>query len=542
MMQRMTALVLKPATSSISTSSESKGASLLARAALTLTKSSLVGIHKMLLDVIKDEEWRNEFPKLVVQFLPKSLLEGLGADGTNLSTFLLKNYLPDILEAAIKDLINLLEDEKHVRNFETYLAKAVDPMSADHLHGLVELICYIIQHNIPEPIKAAVEVIGYKLKDKKLNDELMVLIGKMLTEKFFSNPHDIDPLTKKLVVALLSSIKDFLTLLNTITLTIDSLPGEYSTKEAKIAVYMYQHVSSNGLLNSKSALGIDQIDLNIRLQLEELLWIVLFPEEDQKTKDIPLTHKMTSISLAAYAQKMISTLFTPLSLQILFDRLLTDPINMENPFEKKLPPSNKYAIDDPLFSKNLDELIKGICAQVIRLGIENSIARSMGEKLLTFAPSLGDIIQKQMKRIFQSGVTLLPFLLSMQFLYKLKQVNIGNPISTNKHVVQAKQQALFLETLKAGKRQPMLNHFLKSTSEDMAKLQNKVDRQILDSHNKRLEDLIEKLMPFGTRNLTLELLRKLYRLSREDLILKVLLAFCIDGLKKALKPDKTTKI
>lgn len=513
---------------------------LLTRILLTQATHTLEAIHENLYDISTREELRNIFPDMIFRFLPPNFRKDMNPEVKKMLAFLLKNYFPDMMEAAMKRLKAILSDPKQKQKLGEYLIKVFQPEDSNYNVELIQLIAFVLQNNIPGPAESASEVLLEKLKDQRLNTELTALLKNILLDSFFPKPVNVTDTNKKVIVAILASIKEYLANLNSAIGSRSKAPTSLPDPQAQIAASMYQHLFlPAGIFYGKA--GDNSIQFNeyhIRAQLEDLLLLIIFPET--KPADATFTQKIIVMSIAAFAHKILSDIFKPDTFQIIFERLLADPLFLENPFEPNQP-SHDFDDSDKEFSKNLDINIKAICTEVVKLSSDNYLFRKAGETALGLIPSLGDRVQRELNKIFNSGVSLVPILYPMQVFYKLKPartVMVPSSMSpqAKSEIRQSLLQERFFKTLTDQQRVPVLKNVMMEKTEEAALRKQRLDKQIL-GEDQRLEKLIEKVLPFGTRDLALDLLRKLYVFSTNDLILKILLIYIIDGLKKGLTKE-----
>ena len=336
-------------------------------------------------------------------------------------------------------------------------------------------------------------------------------------------------------MSILANLKLFLGSLTDAIASQSLAPASLPNPGSQVASIMYQQLFTNGgILEGRTGdLSINFNVFYIRAMLEDLFLMIIFPGTQHT--DATYSQKIIIMTIAAFAQNVLSDIFKPATLQVIFEKILTDPLLLENPFELDQP-SMDFAADDREFSKNLDIHIKTITQEVIKL-IDNFIVRKAGEKLLNFIPNLGERIQRALNKIFNSGVSLVPVLYPLQVLYKLKKVEpVKVPASLSPilktEIRLSLLQTRFFKTLDEP-RVPSLKHVIYENPGEATNRQKRVDQFIFNKDD-RLEQIIESALPFGLRDVSVEIIRKLYLFSKEDLILKILLIYIINGLKNGL--------
>jgi hypothetical protein len=505
---------------------------LLQRALFKQAIKSLEGVQETLRDVLSDEKDREEFPSIVYTFIPVNLMKNLSKESKELLEFFAKFYLPDILEASVKSLQTLLSDPTQQTNLGRYLDKFLTNFGSDLKVDIIEIVAYVIQHNIPAPAEKGAEVFINKIQNKHLNTTLMTLLNNALIDLFFVEPGPANPTVKKILVSVITSLHEFLILLNN---TKKSSAGK---KTSEIAEMIQQRLCATGKLTDPfKTEHVDLLDLNIRIQIEELLWILLFPNSSSDSATSTISMKIMLIILSTYLQKTIFSLFTSDYLYILIEKLLTDSISNDNPFEYNTPPDELFSSDDVLFSKELDLQIKGISSQILKLGTSQGLAQKIGLQLLKLIPPVGDMIQKKLNKAFNSPAPMVPILLAIQFAYQVPEAMASEKksLQTEEQLVTAGQDRFFNSLNK--NRKPSFKSIINENPETTKKRQEKID-QILGTSSTKLEQKVALFAPLGTQNLVIGIVNNLYAIGKNDLILKELLFFLLNGLKAGLYPKE----
>ena len=162
---------------------------------ITQAKHSLAGIHETLHDVKQNPYLRKQFPELIFSYIPTHIVKEINPPTRKLINFLLKNYVPEIMEAGTLKMQTILSKPVEAQKLGEHLAKLCNNGS-DYQVGLVELFSYVLQNNIPEPVEAATEALQAKLKDPKLNAKLTVLLKNILLDSFFPKPANVTDTNK----------------------------------------------------------------------------------------------------------------------------------------------------------------------------------------------------------------------------------------------------------------------------------------------------------------------------------------------------------
>lgn len=512
-----------------SKSSGSQNVTLLQRALFKQAQKCLEGVQEILQSVLTNEHDRSEFPFIVYKFVPENILHDMSSESKDLLNFIFQFYLPSILKTSITSLQSILSDPTQQTNLGRYLEAFLTNFGADLKVDTIELVAYVIQHNIAAPVEKGAEELIKKTQEKHLNIKLTELLNNVLLDMFFVQPGPVNENIKKILVSVITSLHEFLTLLNNVKANCKS------DKTNDIAEMIYQHLCSTGKINHQHKTdSIDLLDLNIRYQVEELLWIILFPKKNIDPIKATLSMKITVIILSTYLQKIISSLFTSDYLFILLEKLINNPISIDNPFEYNLPSEKIFRSVDAVFSEAVNCQIKGILSQILKFGSSNGLFQNVTEKLIELMPDVGDSIQKKLNKAFNSPAPMTPILLVTQLAYQVSEQKL---CETKKIMVNVESllfaQHRFFKALKKP-REPSFTSIKGESLEAIKKRQEKINL-IFGVSSKILEEKVAQFAPFGTQSFVITTINKLFAIGKNDLILKEILFFLLNGLKAGLK-------
>jgi hypothetical protein len=521
---------------------------LLQRSLFTQAKKCLQGICETLSEVLNSAEVKNEFPEVVYLWIPEHIKKHMSSEVQELLDFLIKFYLPEILEAILKSLQNLLEDDDQKQNLGKYLTKFLSNFETEVKVDIVELVAYVIHNNIPGPAEAGAEVFIKKMKNESLNVDLMRLLNRVLVDLFFVEPGPLHPTCKHVLISIITNLNEFFSLINKASHTMASLsndkpplPMTDPNKILKIAEMILQDLCSKGKIQDKfKTTNAGLLDQNIREVIENLLWILLFPKKNPALPETSISLKIVLMILSAYLQKICSSIFTSETFNILIEKLMTDSISLNNPFEYDMPSHQLFGAGDKQFSSQLDENIRSMLSVIIRLGITNDVSKTLVLEIVKLIPTLGDEIQQKLNKACNSPVAMLPIILATQLFYKVTITQESDKkfsLKTYQNQRQ-KEQNQFFDSLEKEKRNPSFKKIFNENESAFSERVKSIEGQIFGKESQKIITLIKTFTPWYMQALVqpivIDIFRNFYALLREDLILKELLFFFLDGLKAGL--------
>ena len=511
----------------------------------TLT-DQLRGFAKTLERSLKDDEQRKEFADLLLEMLDRDAKSPLSPTQRDIMHCILSLYVPDMLHAALNACIPKSENDE-VPVWLSQLIQSFQPAQNDNRHEtLMNIFCYIIEHQLSLPLEKATEALLSRLKNDQITDLMLQKIREPLIKLFFPEPENTTAKLRHIITEVLTRILLFVRSINTGTRSQTKEP--VSGVEPEIGILQNMVKDLLGTLKINPGKGktheenLKNLNEGLTNQFESLVWTGFYPEIPPPFDKASPLQKLVVMVLSALGHSLAESLLTSHNLNLLIARLLNQPMTFDNPFESPAPPLDRFNADDADFSKNLDALIHDIAAQIIELEFEGGLFNAIGQKLLNWILNwvpAGLRIQQALNRLSNSDATLLPVLVPIQFLYQIRWVkppnNGDNKLSK---AVQKEQQDLHLQKqffkalchpTMAYKVQTLVNPSI----EEKIALQQALDCDIL-IRPARIEKILKEILPILTRNAGLDLIQKLYRLARHDLFIKILMAYVIEGFKQGL--------
>jgi hypothetical protein len=510
---------------------------------LIQTKSCVQGLREIIQNIVENPKYREQFPALIFAAIPANLrahlLEGLHPEAYQLIDFFIRCYLPEILEASISKIYELLQDPWQAKKLEAHLSAFLGKQRRDIDVDIVELVAYLILNHILEPAEAGFNVFVKKMHETQINQELHKHLYAILQNLVFSTPGPSKPEQKKLLLNIFISIHNFFKALNQAKATCDSVKINPDNPEQTYAEMVFQNLSGS-LPDTQNNPEIAFLDKNIRILLEEIIWKFLYPNIPEQDRNASLTLKLIVMLLSSYGQQIACKICSPTFLHVILDKLLSGPIVVENPFESDMPPDHLFKGNDEKFSTQVDLHLKGIIQQVLNYCSNSKIIKALGETALKFIPELGVLLEQQLNKIGNSPSPILPLLLVIQLLYKMEVKNIPKlgKDSTSKVARKHKKsfyQSLFVTALDHHHRMPTLtSYFRESTSLDPFTVN--VQDKILGKKTKDLESLLAEIIPkplqlIGTTEAAMGCIQSVYKIFREELTLKLLLIYVLKGIE-----------
>ena len=347
------------------------------------TKSCVQGLRDIIQNIVDHPKYRLQFPALIFAAIPahlrKHLIEGMHPEAYQLIDFFIRSYLPEILEASIRKIHELLQDSHQAEKLEKHLSAFLGKQRGDIDVDIVELVAYLILNHILEPAEAGFNVFVKKMNEEQLNTELKKHLDVILKDLIYNTPGPFKPEQKKLLLNIIISLHNFFKALNQAKSTYDTLKINSDNPEKTYAEMVFQNLSGT-LPDTQGGTEIDFLDKNLRLLLEEILWKFLYPKIPKQNRSASLTVKMVVTLLSAYVQQIACKICSPQFLNVLLDKLLSGLMVVENPFERDMPPDHMFKGNDEQFSTQVNIHLKGVLQQVLNYCSNSVIIKAMGEK------------------------------------------------------------------------------------------------------------------------------------------------------------------
>lgn len=500
--------------------------SLLKKAVCRQAKKNIEGMQDTIKEVITIHEDRQLFPQLILKFLPDKLLKKLNQEQKTLLEFFIKSYIPEILDGVLKILSGMIDNPQHQEKLSVFFEMVLQDSKANSKADYKEYLFYFVENNLACLIDSSLKTLIEKLNDKQLNKSMEGLLRNALLQFFFGGSSALDPQVKKVLLSILRKIHEFLSLYN-------SLCKTHSQKSiSEIAELIQQQLSSSGKLSvSFEAKDADLIDLNLHCLIEDILNYLLIGLSNENSD---LIYKNILISvLAKCIQKICCSIFNVSTFHLLIEKIWLDGISIENPFEYRAdsPPDVLFKADDQTFSESMDTCIKGIASEILKMAIKNQAVEWIGLKLVNQIPKTGDLIQRKLKQAFHSPTPLVPIILIAQLFFKISPPEDSMKTNLELQTLLTKQTRFFLAL--DGDRTPSLKKYFNEGVQDS---ENRIQtlEKLLTSKSTELKQKIASIAPFGTQGFLVDVISEVYKLSRNERILKTLLYFILSGLKEGL--------
>lgn len=513
---------------------------------LIQTKSCIQGLREIIQNIVKNPQYRSQFPALLFAAIPahmrKTVLEKMGPELFQLVQFFIRSYLPEIFDASLVKIQELLQEPKQAEKLEHHLSAFLGKQRGNIDVDVVELVAYLILNHILEPVEEGFNVFARLLKEEGLNQAFKKHLEVVIQNRMYSTPGPVNSETKRMLLHILKSIHNFFKAVNHAKMTCDSLKMTPSNPEKTYAEMVYQNLAGS-LLDAEVSTHIDALDKNIRFILEEICWKYLYPGISKTSRNASLSEKMLVTLLSAYGQQLACKICSPQFLQMLLGKLLSDPLLVDNPFEREMPPDDLFRGDDVAFSSEVNIQLKGVIHQVMQYCSNTMLVKALGEKIVKMIPELGTLVELNLNKIGNSVSPVLPLLIVMQFLYKVeaKKTPPSDKGKFSKEVRRQKKafyQEVFFDAL-SERRSPALTDFFRMPASSFS-TSNSVEEKILGKNKKELENLFAELIPaplrlVGATDAVVGCTQSLYKMFREELTLKLLLVYVLKGVEASLE-------
>ena len=474
---------------------------------------------------MKDDQGRSDFAlSIIVHFYPQK-----GVDLTFETVFfLLKNFAPDLVLAVVTSLQALLADAKRGAEFWSSFDLPQFKSLQEPIEQVLTLLGFIGQDETDTLRHAVIQTLLSKLQDDALTVELGKLLKDLFLETLFPEPANITPTFKKVLVSVLESVHAFFQVFNT---ALEKGKAAKMNQEATVINALIQLATGAGILKTseKGKEGAAFLESCLRSSLEELLDTSLFSSAGKPSS--PMEKLLLKI-VSGFIFKLTDVLITPTTLIRILLKIITQPVDTANAFDREMKDLKFFDASDQKFSQDLDRLVNGLSLEILKVYSDTGTALSVGKILLKLSPSVGADIQRALNRNFQSGAVMMPFFLLSQLLFQMNEWKVEKPEDLKKLKQKTQLQANMLKFLETPVVTFDLEKLMRATKEEQEGIHHAGDFIVFEEP-KDLVRLLESL-PFGTRNFALELIQRLFRYARHDAFLKILFAYVLSGVKKGL--------
>jgi len=446
------------------------------------------------------------------------------------------HYGPHIVSGVSLALVETLRNPLKNEEFYNLLFSFINPeLAKNHVSSFTEqLFLHLreaLKKQMPALIKSMTMSVVDTLKDEKLGPKFAVLGLDYLTPLCFKKSNDSPDFKKQLILHILSSIKEFLTDLNSCLVEVykNDKPQENIKDEETILIHLINRkLKSKGMrIIVPDHQNAAEIRKNIRGEIEDILnlWF-----DSQSAEKDPKRQLMIFL-LNSYLSKMIDRVLSPDTLCILINRLLDTPLTFDNSALKTTSTTAKSPdLLDKKYTKNLSTLLHDLFFEIIKMGETSSILTSIIEflepivksKMKDAAKEAHKNIDEAVKKEFINDTIIGPIIFLDQFLYdKAKEESSADMFT----------------------RKPSLTKFASMTPPEFKEIRQRVDKDIKRRPSEKVRELIDNNLSFplrmGLKALNIEkfcqnLTERLYRLSQQELLMKILLSYIKKGLIKAL--------
>lgn len=469
---------------------------------------------------IRDDE-RQDFAELMINFVLPHLTENeLNENDRKLAEEIFARLVPDVLYAALQ---SCRSSDNKLRRFALSQAmlecmntklKPSGNLYVDQLTSLLGPIMLLMPHSIECGLKTLFE----RLSDPTINELIAKSFQERLLKLFFPDPGTLSPKLKHIIVHMLKEVYHLLHTLNTSKANADNVRLDPKTKANNITQALLQNLCMNHKLFSSNT----EENNVLEKALENLFWKLLYPEI--KKERTPL-QQLYVLAARTVAHMGLNQLLDPYTLHCLIKRLLKQKISLQNPFERPSTVKKRPNLE-PAFSKELDDLIPKILAEIVNFKTDNGLLRTIGNFAGKFILPKGDDIQTALIDLSESDAVLLPAIVLTQFCYLMEPYpNAANP-------TQEELCKRFFESL--GRKRPAIDpkRHLEADVDQKAHIQEKVHKKIMEN-TKELEELLKDL-PIGT-SMAIDLIQKIYLLIKDPAMSNIVASYIVVGATKGLE-------
>ncbi|MCE5318752.1 MAG: hypothetical protein LLG04_15495 [Parachlamydia sp.] len=504
------------------TRAELKGA----KSADSFLNSQLEALLNWLHKTMREE--REDFAELMMEILlPHLSKRKLEEKELELVKAIFAHYVPDVLHAILQSCATTLrgmdpESRKTLtKGMLAYMQAKIEPSGNLYADQLTVLLGAILQH-MPGPLESGLKTFFARLRDPAVNEQLVKHLQEPLLKCFFPEPGKLSPRLKQIIVHVLKEVHNLLHTLNTSKGNADAIKLGAELKANNTAQALLQTLCMNHKLFSDNSHDL------LEKALESLFWKLFYPEIHQATIRTPVQQLYVLIA-RTFGHLGVTQLLDPYTLHCLIKGLLKQKVSPQNPFER--PSAKKIPNLDPVFSKDLDDLIPKILSEVVNFKTENGLLRKLGNTALDVAkyfnklPIKGDEIQATLIDLSESDAILMPAILLTQFCYRMVPV----PKATNPSQEELCQR--FFASL--GRKCTTFDskRLLEADADKKAQLVEKIRDKIM-KNTKDLEELFKDTkIPTG---MAIDMIQKIYQLLNDPTMANILATYIVVGATKGL--------
>jgi len=410
---------------------------------------------------------------------------------------------------------NTLVDERKLRAF----MNPREQVKKDQIALISRLFEGIIKDYLPYILQCSPESPLYLLNDQ-IKAQFIKKFPKTALQAFFQEPRNISSRETKLICQVFGKMTCFFQDLNKCKVAAEA--------NLSIEIEQQEIIKRMNILRgpSKKVIVPDNLDRkvvhqNLLFQAQELIHNIGKSEKSSLERDLETPGFLLSLILL----ECFDRAFSPYTFSLIIDRLLEDVIDLDNPEKSiKAPSLKQYDASDKNFSESIGSIVVLLANEIIKSGNPTGVTGAVAE-ILKFVierlkMTIGDNIQKFLNELTNSECSILPILFMQHILFQKDKEGNYHSTLLSQFKRDKDQQAAFQLSVEHRLFQrlfPLIVETVKKKSTAAALFMNKTSS-------------VEEFC----RNLT----KSLWRLSQQEMLLKLLLSYLLEGINEAIVNEK----
>lgn len=377
----------------------------------------------------------------------------------------------------------------------------------------------IIKDYVPYLLQCTPESPLYLLGDQ-IKAQFVKRFPKTALQAFFQEPRNISGRETKLICSIFAKITMFFQDLNKCKVPAEaSLSVEIEQRE--IIKRMNKLRGSNRKIIIPDDLDRKTVHQNLLAQAQELIHNLGKNEKSTLERDL----ETPGLLLSLVCLEIFDRAFSPYTFNLILDRLLEDNIDLVDPEKTlKTPPLQQYDASNKIFSETIGTTVVQLANEIIKSGnpsgVTNVVAKILMVGIEEFKIWIGETIQKFLNELTNSECTILPILFTQHILFRKDKDGNYQPTLLNQFKKDKDQQAAFQQSVE----HRLFNRLFPLIVETVKK--RSTMGALFISNASSVEEFC--------KNLT----RSLWRLSQQEMLLKLLLSYLLEGINEAITNDK----
>lgn len=403
----------------------------------------------------------------------------------------------------------------HVNNeiLKKALIEAREKLRLEQIKVISRFFEGVLEHYVPHLLQSEHTSPIFLLMDL-IQTEFKESFPKTAFSIFFQNPRDVSNREKRFLTAILTKVSQFMTDLNLCRVKKEADTLAPVAEEALI-IRRLNKIRPTVVPDSLDRKALLKNLFDLCKQFTHTLWLGTHKSLNKKSS-------VPELMLALFMLELFDRILTPHTFNLIITRLLESTLNLAGPDDNapKKPPKKDAAYKE--YSKTIGTILFNLGTELIKCGdpegVTKTAADSIQKILKNMTESIGDAFQDKMNDLSNSECTLLPILFLQHVMFKTED-GLNVPTLLEQFKTSQKEKADLqkkVETNLANKLHPLITEVVQN--------QNAV-AGFLVSNVGSVKKFADNLSKF------------LWRLTQQELLVKVLLGYILEGINEALAKE-----